>query len=130
MKAVILHSIYEPVFKCNQAIKDFAEFLDMDSDQVTTIEGSWLLPNHVPCFYWNRCTPQTRLIVVTWMPKDFNFELMLNAVTKGITVERKFKMDFHIEPRFLFLTEYDPQLHGTSLTDRFLKIDCSPNIPH
>jgi len=130
MKAIILHSIYESVFEYDQMVKDFTEFLDLDADQVTTIQDSWLLSNHIPRFYWAPCTPKTRLIVATWMPENFNFELMLNAVTKGITVERKFKMDFHIEPRFLFLTEYNPKLVGESMMRRFLKINCSPNYQY
>lgn len=132
MKAVILHSIYPPVFDYFQMVKDFAEFLDIRLDQVTAISDCEiaLQPKKLPTFFWSSCKSNTRLVVLNWIPEQFDFERMATAVTKGIKVERALSMDFHIDPRFLFLTQFDPEITGESMKRRFLKINCSPNIPY
>lgn len=132
MKAIILHSIDRSVFEYNRMVKDYVEFLDIRSDQVGIINNCEisLQSLDLPRFFWSPCTPQTRLVVLKWIPEDFNFQRMYNAVSNGIDVERRLAMDFHIEPRFIFMTDYNPQLVGASATNRFLKINCSPNYQY
>lgn len=74
---------------------------------------------------FNHCKPHTKFIIVDGCKSDFPYELFFNAVSQGITVQKK-DQQFVIHPRFIFVATAAPEhADGHSFADRFEIIDCS-----
>lgn len=85
------------------------------------------IPNGL--FNFQKCDPNTELIVFTVDDSRFNIECLFNYMTDGITVRRKGEHDFYIKPYWVVLTtENIPSPVPASLSARFDVIDCRENL--